>query len=130
MRLLGLVIGVLVVVACAIAVAAPDPIIAFGRSLITPGRLQAIAALRIALGLFFILAARESRAPQPLRALGAFVIIAGLTTPWFGVARSLALLDWWSGAGRPFMRLAAGVAMAIGGFLVYAFRPPAPTPTQ
>ena len=130
MRLLGLVIGVLVIIACAIAVAAPDRLIAFGRSLITPGRLYAIAALRIALGLFFILAARESRAPQLLRALGALVIIAGLTTPWFGVARSLALLDWWSGAGRPFMRLAAGGAMAIGGFLVYAFRPPAQAPTK
>src|SRR5260221_9760701 len=125
MRLLGLVIGVLVLLGSAIGVAAPDRLLPFGRSLITPGGLDVIAALRIALGLVFILAARSSHAPRTLRVLGALVIIAGLTTPWFGVGRSLALLDWWAGAGRPFMRLAAAGAMAIGGFIVYAFRPPA-----
>ena len=124
MRLLGLVIGVLVLLGSAIGVAAPDQLLPFERSLITPGDLDVIAALRIALGLVFILAARSSHAPRTLRVLGALVIIAGLTTPWFGVGRSLALLDWWAGAGRPLMRLAAAGAMAIGGFLVYAFRPP------
>ena len=130
MRLLGLVIGALVLLGSAIAVVAPDPLISFGRSLITPAGLYAIAALRVALGLAFILAAPRSRAPRPLRILGALVIIAGLTTPWFGVARSHALLDWWAGAGRPYLRLAAAAAMAIGGLLVYAFRPPPAAPAN
>ena len=42
-----------------------------------------------------------------------------------GVTRARAVLNWWASAGPSFMRLAAGVAMAIGGFLVYVFRPPA-----
>ena len=128
MRLLGLVIGVLVILAGAIGLAAPDVLLSLGRSVLTPGGLYAIAALRIALGLFFVLAARASRAPRILRVLGVIVIIAGLATPWFGVARTRAILDWWAGAGLPFMRLAVCVAMAIGGFLVYAFRSPAPAP--
>jgi hypothetical protein len=126
MRLLGLVVGVLVILGSAIGFVGPDVLLSLGRSLITPGGLYAIAALRIALGLILVLAARGSRAPRAVRVLGLIVIVAGLTTPWFGVARARAVLDWWAGAGLPFMRLAFGVAMAVGGFLVYAFRSPAP----
>jgi hypothetical protein len=111
-----------------ICFAAPHVLLSLGRSVMTPGGLYAIAALRVALGLSFVLAARASRAPRTLRVLGIIVIIAGLTTPWFGVARARLVLDWLAGAG--FMRLAAGVAMAIGGFLVYVFRSPSPAPTK
>src|SRR5438093_335137 len=125
MLLLGHGFGELVILGSAISFAAPDLRLSLGRSVITPGGLYAIAALRIALGLVFVLAAPASRAPRTLRVLGAIVIIAGLTTPWFGVTRARAVLNWWASAGPSFMRLAAGVAMAIGGFLVYVFRPPA-----
>ena len=124
MRLLGLVIGVMVVLVGAIILAAPDVLLALGRSVTTAGGLYAVAALRIALGLVFVLAAPASRAPRTLRVLGVIVIIAGLATPWFGVARVRAILDWWTGAGPSFMRIPAVVAIAIGGFLVYVFRPP------
>ena len=127
MRLLALVTGVIVLLVGAIGVAAPDVFLSVGRSVITPGGLYAIAALRIALGLVFLLAASASRAPRTLRVLGVLVIIAGLTTPWFGVARSLAVLDWWASVGPSFRRLEAGVAVAIGGFFLYMFRPPAQT---
>src|ERR1700730_1944587 len=112
MRLLALVTGVLVLLVGAIGVAAPDVFLSVGRSVITPGGLYAIAALRIALGLVFLLAAPASRAPRTLRVFGVLVIIAGLTTPWFGVARSLAVLDWWASVGPSLRRLEAGVAVA------------------
>jgi len=35
-----------------------------------------------------------------------------------------AVLAWWASAGPSFIRLSAGVAMAIGGFVVYVLRPP------
>jgi hypothetical protein len=85
-----------------------------------------MAALRIALGLVFVLAAPASRAPRTLRVLGVIVIIAGLTTPSFGVARARAGLAWSASAPPSFIRLAAGVGIATGGFLVYVFRAPAP----
>jgi hypothetical protein len=125
MRLFGLVIGVLVILAGAIGFAAPDVLLALGHSVTTPGGLYAIAAVRIALGLVFVFAAPASRAPRTLRVLGIIVIIAGLTTPSFGVARARTVLDWWANAGPSLIRLPAGVAMAIGGALVYVFRPPA-----
>ena len=92
--------------------------------MITPGGLYAIAALRVAIGLVLLLAAPASRAPRTLRVLGVIVIFAGLVTPWFGVARSLAVLDWWASVGPSLRRLEAGVAVALGGLLVYGFRPP------
>jgi hypothetical protein len=72
----------------------------------------------------FVLAAPASRAPRTVRVLGLIVIIAGLATPWFGVARARAVLNWFASAGPLLMRLAAGVGMAFGGFLVYVFRTP------
>jgi hypothetical protein len=124
MRWLGLVIGALVILVSAISVAAPDVRLSLERSVMTPAGLYAIAALRIALGLVFVLAAPASRAPRTLRVLGLIVIVAGLATPWFGVARARAVLNWWASAGPLWMRLVAGVGMAVGGFLVYVFRAP------
>ena len=124
MRLLGLVIGALVMLASAISFAAPDLRLSLERSVMTPAGLYAIAALRIAIGLVFVLAAPASRAPRTLRVLGLIVIIAGLMTPWFGVARAQAVLNWWASAGPLVLRLDAGLGMAMGGFLVYVFRPP------
>ena len=124
MRLLGLVIGALVILGSAISFAAPDLRLSLERSMMTPAGLYAIAAMRIAVGLVFVLAAPASRAPRTLRVLGLIVIIAGLATPWFGVARAQAVLNWLESAGPLLMRLDAVVGMALGGFLVYVFRTP------
>jgi hypothetical protein len=124
MRLLGLVIGALVILASAISFAVPDLRLSLERSVMTPTGLYAIAALRIAIGLVFVFAAPESLAPRTLRVLGLVVIIAGLTTPWFGVTRARATLNWVASAGPLLMRLDACVGMAMGGFLVYVFRTP------
>ena len=123
-RLLGLVIGALVILASAISFAVPDLRLSLERSVMTPTGLYAIAALRIAIGLVFVFAAPASRAPRMLRVLGLIVIIAGLATPWFGVARARAVLNWLANAGPLLIRLDAGVGMALGGSLVYVFRTP------
>jgi hypothetical protein len=124
MRWLGLVIGALVILASAISFAAPHLRLSLERSVMTPAGLDAIAALRIALGLVFVLAAPASRAPRTLRVLGLIVIIAGLSTPWFGVGRARAVVNWVASAEPLWMRLDAVVGMALGGFLVYVFRAP------
>jgi len=126
MRLLGLVIGALVILASAISFAVPDQRLSLERSLMTPTGLFAISTLRIAIGLVFVFAAPASRAPRTLRVLGLVVVIAGLSAPWFGVDRARAVVNWLASAGPFLMRLDAVVGMALGGFLVYVFR----TPTQ
>ena len=124
MRWLGLVIGVLVLVGSAISFVAPDMLPRTPQWVTTPSGLYAVGALRVALGLVFVLAAPASRAPRTLRVLGLIVIIAGLSTPWFGVARARAVVNWLASAEPLLMRLDAVVGMAIGGFLVYVFRTP------
>ena len=124
MRLLGLVIGAFVILWSAISFAAPELRLSLERSVMTPAGLYVIAALRIAIGLVLLLAAPASRAPRTLRVFGLIVLIAGLTTPWFGVARARAVLNCWASAGPLLMRLDAGVGMALGGLLVYEFRTP------
>ena len=124
MRRLGLVIGALAILASAISFAVPGLRLSLERSAMTPTGLYAIAALRIAIGLVFVFAAPASLAPRTLRVLGLLVIIAGLSTPWFGVARARSVVNWLASAGPLLMRLDACVGMAMGGFLVYVFRAP------
>lgn len=124
MRWLGLALGALVILVGAIGFAAPDLRLSLLRLLMTPAGLYAITAVRIAAGLVLVFLAPASRAPRTLRVLGVLVIVAGLMTPWFGIARSRAVLSWFAGAPS-MMRLDAVVAIAAGGFLVYAFRTPA-----
>ena len=124
LRHLGLAVGALIIVVSAISFAAPELRLSLERSIMTPAGFYVIAAVRIAIGLVFVLAAPASRAPRTLRALGVIVIIAGLMTPAFGVARARAAIDWLSNAGPLLMHLDALVGMALGGFLVYVFRTP------
>ena len=125
MRLLGLLIGAVVVLASAFSLAAPDLRLSVEGSLMTTAGLYGIAAFRIAIGLAFVLAAAASRTPRIIRALGVIVIVAGLATPWFGVARALAVVNSFASKGPLVMRLDAAIGMTLGGFLVYVFRTPA-----
>ena len=93
-----------------------------GRRHPTLGQISPITALRIATGLGLVLAAPASRAPRTLGVLGLIVIIAGLSTPLFGVARAQAVVNWLASAGPLLMRLDAVIGMALGGFLVYVSR--------
>jgi len=120
----GFVVGTLLILASAFTIAVPDLRLSLERSLMTPAGLYAIGALRIAIGLGFMLAAPASRAPRTIRVFGLIVIIAGLSTPLFGVARALAILSWLASASPLLMRLDAVVGIAFGGFLVYVFRRP------
>jgi hypothetical protein len=124
MRLLGLVIGALVILVSAISFVVPDLKLSLERSAMTPAGLYAIALLRIGIGLVFVVAAPASRAPRTVRLLGLVVIIAGLMTPWLGVTRAQATVNWVASAGPWLMRLDACVGMAVGAFLVYVFRAP------
>lgn len=89
---------------------------------LTPVGLYAIGALRVGMGIVLILAARNSRAPGSLRALGAVVLVAGVATPLFGVERSRAVADW-AVTHSPAAPLVAGLVLVIfGSFIAFAVR--------
>jgi len=120
MRSVALLVALFVMVVGLSGVFRPDSLLTVGRYVVTPVGLYAIAALRIGIGLVLMLVAPNSRAPKTLRVLGAFVFIAGFTTPFFGVDRARAILGWEATQGTALLRVGAGLAFAIGGFIAFA----------
>jgi hypothetical protein len=120
MRFLALLAALFIMVVGIVGLVAPDRLMAAGRFVITPIGLYAIAVLRVGMGLVLMLVAPTSRVPKTLRAFGAVVLVAGLTTPFFGVDRVRGIADWEAAQGPAFLRGVAGVLVAIGSFIVFA----------
>ena len=121
--LLALLIGLFLVAIGMCGVAAPHGLLTAVRFVLTPRGLYLVAAVRVVFGVILLLAAPSSRTPRVLRLLGFIMLVAGLTTPFFGVDRARVMLDWWSARGPAFMRVWAGLAVAFGAFVVYAVAP-------
>ena len=120
MRIAALLVALFVIVVGVVGIFTPDSLMTIGRYVVTPVGLYAIAALRVAIGLVLMLVAPISRVPRTLRVVGAVVLVAGLATPLFGVERTRAILDWESTQGTALIRVGAGLALAIGGFVAFA----------
>jgi hypothetical protein len=113
------IIGVVIAGVGVVGVLAPSLLLDLGRSLLTSSGLYTVAAIRIAFGVLLLLVASLSRMPRTLRVIGAVIILNGLVTPFFGVERSEALLNWFSSQGAAFVRAMALFAIAFGAFVVY-----------
>jgi hypothetical protein len=120
MRVLGLLVAVFIMLVGVAGVFAPDSLMTFGRYAVTPGGLNVTAALRVSIGLVLILVAPTSRAPRTLRVLGVVAIVGGFATLLIGVDRARAILDWQSSQGGMLIRVGAGLALAMGGFIAFA----------
>lgn len=107
----------------ALGVVSPSRLLAFVRRVQTPAGLYFAAGFRIVMGVAMFSAAATSRAPGLLQIFGVFVVLAGLATPFFGLPRYRALLDWWSARGTTFVRAWAAVAVVFGSLLAYALLP-------
>ena len=128
-RSLALVVGALIVVLGVAGVVIPDIVIATGRHFVSTSGLYAAAAFRVGVGLVLILAARESRAPGILRAIGAVVIVGGVAAPFFGVEAAWARLDW-EAAHSTFFRVEGAAFVCLGVLIVSALRSGRPITTS
>jgi hypothetical protein len=61
--------------------------------------------------------------PKTVRVLGTLILLKGLATPFVGIDRERAVLDWWAGDGTLLLRSLLCVAIAIGALIVYAVNP-------
>ena len=122
MSLLATLLGLLISAVGVLGMAAPETLVDASSRMLSPIGLYAAAALRIGFGLVLIGAARSSRLPRTVRALGALLLIAGVVTAIIGVERARAMHDWWSAQGPLFMQAWSAVAVAFGLFIVYAVR--------
>ena len=127
MKTLVFVIGLLIIGLGAIGVVAPSALLWIARHPVTMVELYVIAAGRIVVGSLLLAVASASRAPRTLRVLGAIALIAGIVTPFLGVARVQVLMEWFAQQGSGFLRVVALVALAVGGLVAYTCAP-APRP--
>ena len=103
-----------------VGVAAPSVLLEVSSFVLTESGLYAAAAFRIVMGVVLIVAAAPSRMPRTVRVLGVLILIGGIATPFLGVDRVRALVDWGSALGPMYMRAWAGLAVALGLFVIYA----------
>jgi hypothetical protein len=120
MRVVATVVGVVIIGAGVVGVVSPDVILTVGQYSLTPTGLYAIAALRVAFGLVFALAAPGSRAPKTLLVLGILVVGAGVTTALLGVERARAIYDVFSAQDLSVIRLLFMLIVVIGCLVTYA----------
>jgi len=79
-----------------------------------------IAALRIVIGILFLVAAKETRFPVFVTVMGTISIVAGLALPVLGTERIRAFAKWGLERSDSSLRLWALAASAVGIMLVWA----------
>jgi hypothetical protein len=120
--LVFVVAGIVIAVGIAAAII-PDMVIASSRHMVSLAGLYAAAAFRGGVGFVLLLAARESRAPGILRALGFGALVVGLATPLLGVERAMARLDW-EAQHITFLRIEGVLFVWVAFIILSLARPP------
>src|SRR5262245_61768958 len=123
MARIAITLSALVCALGAIGVFSPTTLLGIARQLASPIGLIIAAAIRVGFGAILLLSASTSRAPRAIRIVGLIILVAGLITPFFGVDRARALLDWWSVQGPLLTRILPGFALAFGSGLIYLLSP-------
>lgn len=120
MALAALFIGLFIAALGLVGVAAPGVFLRSIGFFQTPPVIYLAAVFRVAVGIVLIRASAASRSPRALRVLGFLILIGGLLTPFIGLKGAETVMRWWSEGGSALVRLWAGIALAIGAFIVYA----------
>lgn len=120
MSLVVAAVGVLIVVVGFVVFVAPERLKRILEALEGRDRYYAIAVLRIAVGVIFVVSASEARVPAVVRLLGVVFIAAGILIPLLGAARVRAWAAWWLERGGGFIRAWALVAILLGTVILWA----------
>ena len=118
----ALLVAVVTIAVGLVGLVHPDTLTALRRSYFaTPVRLYLAAAVRIAMGLVLIVAARGGRWPGVVRVLGALMCFQGLAAMLMGPEHARAVLEWET-LHTALLRCGSIIALLSGGFLLYAMR--------
>lgn len=123
MKYFAWLVALFVIAAGLASLVAPDRVLALRSLMATQTALLVIAVIRIAIGVVLIMAAPASRAPKVLQVSGALLLGAGLATPFFGVERTKAVLEWEAAQGPSLIRAVGVVVTALGGSLAFLLTP-------
>jgi hypothetical protein len=78
------------------------------------------AGIRILVGILFLVAASETRAPSFVTAMGILFLLAGVAIPFIGAARIERLASWWLERPDWVLMVWAVGAGALGAGLVWS----------
>jgi hypothetical protein len=123
MKYLAWAIALIVLLAGVTGIVAPERLLSLRGIAATQAGLLAVSMARVAIGVVLIMTAPRSRAPKMLQIAGAAVLFAGLATPFFGVERTRAVLNWEAAQGPTLIRVGSLAVVAIGGLLAVALTP-------
>jgi hypothetical protein len=116
-------IGVLIVFQGLLGILLPETFMGLVKEFQYPPVISIAALIRVAFGLALCFAAPASRAPVLLGVLGAFIVVGGLLTPFFGMHFAHVILGWWSDGGVAMVRGWAVLALVLGSFVAWSSWP-------
>ena len=115
------VFGIFMLVSGAIILVNPDPVLRlFHRNSEALGLHVLAIAVRLILGIALATYASESKYPVALKTLGWISIIAAIILGLMGRSRFKGLINWALGFAPSYMRIGGGLAILLGGFIIYA----------
>ena len=79
-----------------------------------------MGALRILVGILFLLVAPQSRVVWVIVTIGILALLGGITIFIIGLERFKSMLRWWHGRPLLFLRLIALLAIGFGMLILYS----------
>ena len=122
MTILIIIFASLIMLAGVVLLVNPETIFGFLRNNTDSTAIHVVAIItRLIIGALLIAQSSLSRFPLGIEVVGWIFIVAGLTLAIMGRNNFRKLISWVLTKFKPFGRLAGVIAIAFGGFLVYAF---------
>ena len=113
-------VGILLVAAGVVIAVAPKRFIDWISSLEPGVRFWAAILVRVALGVWFLLAAPSCRLPVVVQVVGILSLIAAAAILLIGRTSLDAFMDWWLGLPQSLLRSWSVLAVGFGALLIYA----------
>ena len=123
MKLLAFALAIIAMGFSLAGIVRPDFMAMLVRYAFSPSGLYVVAAVRVAIGLVFFLAAHGSRAPRTMRVVGVTICIVSVALAFATVEYGDGLRDWWMTKGPAVVRWGSLFALALGAFIAYATAP-------
>lgn len=120
MKVVAFLVALFMILLGVTALVAPHHFFSAADYAATPGGLYAVAAIRLAIGIILLFAAKGSRFPRTLRVFGVLALIGGIATLFLGTGRAREIADWATANGSIVIRAFGLFAIAIGSFIAYA----------
>lgn len=125
MGMLIVVMGVLIIFGGVVVLVSPTTPQGVARRFLQSGREYLAVAIRMAFGVLFVIAAPYCRPEEPwvgstIRVIGVFTILVAALMLVIGRHRLRAIIEWALNLPPATLRIFAPIALALGGFLIYA----------